>query len=84
MNQTGHRSTAMVRRYIRDGSLFGRRRGEVGGVTSRRGVVPIFVPTPCIEALLALPVAAHVRPASLKTRNISQACGKLLCLLLSH
>jgi hypothetical protein len=22
MNQTGHRSSAMVRRYIRDGSLF--------------------------------------------------------------
>jgi hypothetical protein len=22
MNQTGHRSTAMIRRYIRDGNLF--------------------------------------------------------------
>jgi hypothetical protein len=32
MNQTGHRSTAMVRRYIKDGSLFRENAAAVVGL----------------------------------------------------
>jgi hypothetical protein len=40
MKQTGHRSVQMVRRYIRDGSLFpGEQCGEVGAV-GPSGVAP--------------------------------------------
>jgi integrase len=31
-NQTGHKSVQMLRRYIRDGNLFGKQRGEAGAV----------------------------------------------------
>ncbi len=37
MNQTGHRSTSMVRRYIRDGSLFRENAAAVVGLCSRFG-----------------------------------------------
>jgi hypothetical protein len=42
--------------------------------------VPIFVPTPRIEALLGIasPGARKARKP-LKTRDISQPCAKLLC-----
>jgi hypothetical protein len=38
MNQTGHRSVQMVRRYIRDGSLF--RDNSAGGETGAVKAVP--------------------------------------------
>ncbi len=54
--------------------------GEVNAHFATSKTVPIFVPTPRIEALvgIATPVTQKARKP-LNTRDISQPCANLLC-----
>jgi site-specific recombinase XerD len=53
MNQTGHRSVQMVRRYIRDGSLFRENSAGKLGLWIGSGM-PNSMPTPCISAFITV------------------------------